>query len=346
MACYYVAPSLENYALVEGGFGLARGVEGRNWRGMRSNLNQKMQNTLSLVVVIPTKNRPDDLVLAVRSILAQTTLPTTLVIIDQSDNDEGKRVVTHMAEGIGTQLVYILDANIRGLVAAKSEALRYANGDIICFLEDDVVLELDYLAEIEAGFLVNPKMLGCCGLVVDMGKTISGYVSYFQLFHRGIFFDPRVGVHGYVAGKGHALIPSHALSGGLSAWRRQVFDSVKFDIVNDFFMLEDIEFSTRAAKFLGGRFYVNPNARLDHRVSPVNREKLTSRQRRKVREYIVFYKKRKGWKWATTSLLWLLLGLFLVTSWAWEKGQQCAKVSLMEEEFLKGTLVLHYFVVF
>lgn len=270
-----------------------------------------MQNTLNLAVVIPTKNRPDDLVLAVRSIIAQTKKPSTLVVVDQSDSDQGRRAVEHITKGAEIQVVYILDAAICGLVAAKSESLRYANGDVICFLEDDVILELDYLAEIEAGFLANQDMLGCCGLVADMGEGIKGYVSYFRLFHRGIFFDPRVGVHGHVVGKGHALIPSHALSGGLSAWRREVFNSVKFDISNDFFMLEDIEFSTRAARVFGKRFYVNPNARLDHRVSPVNREKLTSRQRRKIREYVVFYKKRKGWQWATASLLWLLVGLFL-----------------------------------
>jgi GT2 family glycosyltransferase len=181
---------------------------------------------------------------------------------------------------------------------------------LVCFLEDDVVLEPDYFAEIEVGFNQRPDMLGCCGVVVDVGPMPSGYVSFFQTFHRGIFMDPRVGVHGHVVGKGHALIPSPTLSGGLSAWRREVFATISFDTVNDFFMLEDIEFSTRAAMELGPRFFINPNARLEHHASLVNRARLSARQRRKIREYIVFYKKRKTWPMATSSLAWLMLGLF------------------------------------
>ena len=270
-----------------------------------------MQKTLNLAVVIPTKNRPGDLLLAVQSIIAQTKSPHMLVIIDQSDDAKGKEAVCHATRDVDFKVVYILDSAIRGLVAAKNESLRYVNGDVICFLEDDVVLELDYLAEIERGFLNNQEMLGCCGVVSDMGKSIKGYVGFFRLFHRGIFLDPRVGVHGHFVGKGHSLIPSSTLSGGLSAWRKGVFDSVKFDVSNDFFMLEDIEFSTRAAWQFGDKFFINPNARLDHRVSPVNRERLAARQRRKVREYVVFYKKRKGWRWAWISMIWLLVGLFL-----------------------------------
>lgn len=267
---------------------------------------------MNITAVIPTKNRPADLEKAINSILMQRTLPQQLVIIDQSETDESRnRVVSLCVNASNLLLKYVHDAGIDGLVAAKAASLIWANGDLICFLEDDVVLEPDYFYEMEAGFLKNPDMLGCCGLVVDVGSMPSGYIFFFNIFHRGIFRDLRVGVHGSNPTRGGDLIPSPTLSGGLSAWRREVFDVVRFDTGNDFFMLEDIEFSTRAASVLGPRFYINPNARLDHRVSPVNRSRLSDRQRRKIREYLVFYKKRTQWQWATASLAWLLLGLFI-----------------------------------
>jgi GT2 family glycosyltransferase len=266
---------------------------------------------LKITAVIPTKNRPKELVSAVESIVAQSRQPTELIVIDQSVDETGKNAVCSLLSNSGIALVYVHDPKIAGLVAAKSEAIQHATGDLISFFEDDVLLELDYLAEIEAGFVDKFDMLGCCGVVVNVGPLPRGYVKFFHMFHRGIFKDPRVGVHGHVAGKGHAFIPSPTLSGGLSAWRREVFDIVHFDSSNDFFMLEDIDFSTRAVAAFGNRFFINPNARLEHFASPLNRARMPARQRRKLREYLVFYKKRKSWPWAFPALVWLLVGLLL-----------------------------------
>jgi GT2 family glycosyltransferase len=101
------------------------------------------------------------------------------------------------------------------------------------------------------------------------------------------------------------------LSGGLSAWRREVFKVVPFDVLNGFHMFEDIDFSTRVARHFGARLYINPNARLEHHCSPINREILGPRQRRKLTECIVYYKKRRDWPGATFALPWLLLGMLM-----------------------------------
>jgi GT2 family glycosyltransferase len=251
----------------------------------------------------------------VTSILAQRRLPEELIVVDQSADDKGRRrVESLLARGPqGIALQYLHDPSIRGLVHAKQGAANIARGDIVCFLEDDEVLEAGFFAAIEDGFRQHPSMLGCCGLVTNLPPQPAGYVGLFHLFHRGIFRDPRVGVHGHVASSGARLplIRSDYLSGGLSCWRREVFEHVPFDVENELFMLEDIDFSTRAARTLGPHFYINPNARLEHRMSPVNREVLGPRQRRKLREYLLFYRKRSTQPGAGLQLGWLLLGLCL-----------------------------------
>jgi glucosyl-dolichyl phosphate glucuronosyltransferase len=265
-----------------------------------------------LTAVIPTRNRPHDLCEAVASILVQKRMPDELIIVDQSPGPESEQAVRKMFSGVDRiALVYVHDTRIAGLVPAKKESVGLARGDLVCFLEDDVVLEPDYLAEIERGFVEHQNMLGCCGVVVKQPPLPPGYNAIFHLFHRGIYRDPRVGVHGYFSGTGHALIPSRTLSGGLSAWRREVFKEIPFDVENGFFMLEDMDFSTRAWRRFGERFFINPNARLEHHMSPVNREQLGVRQSRKLREYLLFYKKRRDWPRALPALLWLIPGLFL-----------------------------------
>lgn len=271
-----------------------------------------MTAALRLSAVIPTKNRPDDLERAVTSIYSQIRLPDELLIIDQSSDSASRNRVEAIAAARGgtLRLQYILDPSIKGLVHAKQVAARTATGEVVCFLEDDEVLEEDYFKAIERGFHERPDMLGCCGLVTNLPPLPAGYLQLFHLFHRGIFRDPRVGVHGRPAGGIVPLIPSDYLSGGLSCWRREVFERVPFDVENGFFMLEDVDFSTRAVQVFGPRFCINPNARLEHRMSPVNREVLGPRERRKLREYVLFYKKRATRPGSAFQLAWLLVGLF------------------------------------
>lgn len=268
--------------------------------------------SLRIAAAIPTRNRPDDLVAAVDSILAQRRPPDGLIIVDQSPGDESRRrVEARFRQGATIRLTYVHDPAIAGLVPAKQVAAELSGADILCFLEDDVVLEPEYIEEIETGFRGRADMLGCCGVVTNLPSLPPFYGGMFHLFHRGIFHDPRVGIHGRFEGCGHSLIPSSALSGGLSAWRREVFDAIPFDVANDFFMLEDIDFSTRAEARFGPRFFINPNARLAHNMSPLNRARLGERQRRKLREYVLFYKKRSAIPGALPNLLWLLPGLLL-----------------------------------
>lgn len=267
---------------------------------------------LELTAVIPTKNRPSDLIKAVDSILAQTKWPDELIIVDQSSGDESRDKVEALVLERGFDaLDYIHDTAIAGLVDAKRVAVERARGKIVCFLEDDVTLDPQYFEKILAGFAKQSDMVGCCGVVTNIPNQNRLYEKSFHLFHRGIFKDIRVGIDRLIdVGQGE-LIPSDKLSGGLSAWRNEVFAAVKFDVANGFHMLEDIDFSTRVQKHYGQRLYINPRARLEHHVSPLNRAVLGAKQRRKVYEFILYYKKRRTWSGAVLDLPWLLCGLLL-----------------------------------
>lgn len=259
---------------------------------------------LTLSAVIPTKNRSADLGAAVTSILSQTRPPEELFVIDQSDGDESETLVRSLfGVGASTRLIYIHDPQVAGLVAAKHLATTRATGDIVCFLEDDVVLEPDYLARIEWGFHVQPDMCGCSGIITNWPISSALYVAARSFFYRGIFHDPRVKMYTGDLARATQLIPCDVLSGGLSAWKREVFAQVQFDTRNGFFMFEDMEFSTRVVRKLGRHLYVNPRARLEHRWSEVNRDVHGIRQRRKLTEAVLFYKKRREWPGAWHGLL-------------------------------------------
>lgn len=270
---------------------------------------ERGQDILKISAVIPTKNRPHDLLVAVRSIVQQTRKPNQLIIVDQSNGALSHDLISdEMQHTSDIVLTYVHDEAIPGLVAAKAASLKFVTGDVVCFLEDDVVLDDDYIAEIESGFVNDTTMLGCSGVITNPPKTGRFYLLLFNIFHRGIYFDSRPAIYAGINRQSTELIASNVLSGGLSAWRMKVFDVISFDVENGFHMLEDFEFSRRASRFFGTRFFINPNARLEHNFSPINRDFLDLRHRRKVIEFIVYFKKNRRFPFAFTSLAWLLLG--------------------------------------
>lgn len=260
--------------------------------------------SLTLSAVIPTRNRPDDLSNAVRSVLAQTHVPDELIIVDQSPGDESEIAIRALFVGSErTCLVYVHDATVAGLVDAKRTGTSRASCEIVCFLEDDVVLEPGYLAAVARGFQTQRDMWGCGGVITNPPVSSPLYVAARSIFLRGIFRDPRPQIFVDAAADADQLIPCDVLSGGVSSWRRQVFDTVQFDTKNGFFMFEDMEFATRVVKALGHHLYVNPQARLAHYGSPVNRDVHGTRQRRKLSEALIFYKKRTEWDGAKVGLV-------------------------------------------
>ena len=262
--------------------------------------------------VIPTLNRPVSLVLAVTSVLEQKHLPDELIIVDQSVDERSYIAVERLYKNfdVTPKLIYLHEPEVSGLPEAKQRGVEVAKGDIISFIEDDVVLHQQYLENSISVFKSNQKVMGCCGVISNIYSGIL-YEYLFKLFHRGIFYDSRlnIGKNRDCQGVG-VLIPSRYLSGGISCYRKEVFEKVKFDTANDFFMLEDIDFSTRAADFFGDEcFFISTNMCLEHNMSQINRMQLKERWQRKLREYITFYKKHSNKRWSLINLIWLLIGM-------------------------------------
>ncbi len=217
-----------------------------------------------------------------------------------------------------SELNYVYNTCISGLVEAKHVGVSHATGDIVCFLEDDIVLEPEYLSHIEASFLADPEMHGMSGVVTNTPRPSRAYVFLHELFHRGIFDDPRPRMYAKLARRNtnvfkSILIRSPALSGGLSAWRKEVFERVSFDLASGFHMIEDIDFSIRVLREFGPFLYINPRARLAHNFAPAGRDSFGRRESRKVREFITFYKKHRRDFRDTLWLVWLLLGIALAS---------------------------------
>ena len=262
--------------------------------------------------VIPTKNRPIELATVFDAILAQSRLPEQVIIIDQSSSDKViKDQLAPLAKKAKIRLDYIHDESINGLVQAKAASIQYNQCDYISFFDDDIVHEPDYLAAIEACIHTYSEMIGLNGVILNAPKE--GFLKrlIFRLTHFGLYKDNRQSVIRSLKEGISQPQRVDALSGGLSTWKKEVFDTVSFDTKNKFHAYEDKEFSIRIERAFPKQMFIVPQAKLYHYHAAGNRQSLLRRTQNDVVEVWKLFKKNGNYNWLGLDFIVLLFGLLI-----------------------------------
>src|SRR6478735_6462905 len=116
-------------------------------------------------LIICTYMRPKPLLQLLQSVKEQTLYPDEILIIDGSTNTETQQV---LGENQFENLHYFLVANEhRGLTKQRNFGISKVDlsSEIVCFLDDDTVLEKDYFEQLLQTYLINPEALGVGGYI-------------------------------------------------------------------------------------------------------------------------------------------------------------------------------------
>jgi GT2 family glycosyltransferase len=124
------------------------------------------------------------------TIAQQTRLPDQLIVVDQSKDDETKALAQGaMGPDVAQRCAYVLDSEIKGPAAARNVGIGLATGDVVIFLDDDVLLSKDCFEQLESAFEANPDFAGIGGVELQMEKARLSYVLYYDIFFVGPFRD-------------------------------------------------------------------------------------------------------------------------------------------------------------
>lgn len=225
--------------------------------------NGKEERVQTISVIIPTKNRVDDLRHTLESLMAQNRRPDEIVIVDQST------VPALDLKGIPIPVVYIHDLRISGLTHARNVAMERARGDIWLFLDDDVVLDPDFVKELLSAY--SPGIAGVSGVITNYSRPGITRRLFETVFVKGPFHDERQPVY-WRANTGRAGSPQRVkeLGGGLMSFRSDFARHLRFDMnLTGGCLAEDIDFCARLPR--GTVLLIAPNARLVHNRSAVGR---------------------------------------------------------------------------
>jgi glycosyltransferase involved in cell wall biosynthesis len=233
-------------------------------------------------VVIPTYKRPGALIVAFRSVLSNTRIPTELIIID--DDAVPEDMLSEMRKActdVPVSFQYHKKDHTkmrRGLSESKNWAAELARHDVIFYLDDDVELDTEYFAEMMKVWKEHwsdEKLVGMGGRVANNRKQ-----SWFEKR----IFNPLFGLSGKcvwdVNDVGFQVWDesvsetqrAYYMHGGVSSYRRTYIQKDPFAVfAGGRTALEDVEYCLRA-KRAGYYFFYVPSAYLTHYPKPHRRE--------------------------------------------------------------------------
>ena len=227
----------------------------------------------SVTAIVPTKNRPHILVDAIRALLAQTVAVDELIVVDQSDDETGRRLVESLVDGVPAErrplLLYIWDRSITGLAAARNIALDRATGELVVFCDDDVLPEPGVIERLLQHYGDEPGLAGVAPVIVNYAPPSAVRRLHLRLFNRGPFRDERQPVYWfwrrYAPG---TLIPVRMFTGAMMSFRRSALAGVRLDArFRGASVGEDVDLCWSVGA-RGGRLAISVDARIVHNRAP------------------------------------------------------------------------------
>ncbi|MFD1095252.1 glycosyltransferase family 2 protein [Salegentibacter chungangensis] len=240
-------------------------------------------------LIICTFKRPRALMKLLNSVKEQILYPDEILIIDGSPDDETETILK--AENFSNLKYYRVDAKNRGLTKQRNYGISKIGNyiDIICFLDDDIILTPSYFKNLIATYHKNPKAIGVGGYIIEdtewhlKSKETKSNQFEFDGFVRDLgsrhFLRKKMRLHpnvppGYMPdfSNGYSisfLPPSgntytvESFMGGVASYRKELFKKINFSTYfKGYGLYEDMDFCLRASKL--GQLYVNTAAKLYH----------------------------------------------------------------------------------
>jgi GT2 family glycosyltransferase len=226
-----------------------------------------------------------------QSVQEQTVYPFEILIIDGSANAETEML---LQENQFNNLHYfVVPPEHRGLTKQRNYGIERVGNEmeVVCFLDDDTVLETDYFEQLLMTYEIYPEALGVGGYITNESQCEFVGDDY-QPKTEEYFFDgwkrkdgsrfilrKKLGLESDCA-PGYSSLYSHGrsvgflppsgktyevemLMGGVSSFKKSIFQTLQFSTYFEGYGLyEDADFTLRVAKI--GKLYLNTAAKLSH----------------------------------------------------------------------------------
>lgn len=233
--------------------------------------------------------RPQPLLKLLLSVRAQTMYPNSILIIDGSTDIKTETILNK--NNFENLSYYKVDEGNRGLTKQRNYGINLVEDDteIICFLDDDIILTPNYFEALIGTYKTKPNALAVGGYITNeivwqkQNTTNNANYFYYDGWQRkeplrfkirrlfGVLPDVPPGfMPTFSNGRSVSFLPPSGkiypveqIMGGVSSYKKDVFNHFSFSTYFEGYGLyEDADFSLRLAKT--GKLYINTAAQLAH----------------------------------------------------------------------------------
>ena len=217
----------------------------------------------------------------------QKVKPHEVLVIDGSPDDITLKAVKR--ENYPFVQYFRVKEEDRGLTRQRNFGIRQlSDSEVVCFLDDDVVLERDYFESLLATYHEKSDAIGVGGYIISDIQWRQNAVPAYKDFEiedyvrklgsrnvlrkrLGLLSDQAPGImpnfsNGFSTGflpPSGKIYPVEYFMGGVASYRKEIFKKIEFSpYFEGYGLYEDMDFCLRASRL--GQLYVNTAARLHH----------------------------------------------------------------------------------
>ncbi len=252
-------------------------------------------------LIIPTLGRPDNLRNCLDSLLVQTLPPDEVIVVDQSSDDSIKNILNEYQQKHSQVIQTFVYAHQeqKSSARARNFGISLATGEIICFTDDDIILNPDYFEKV-LGYFKDPQVGGVAGNVLNPPSMVQ-FKSRIRMLIMRIFlissFDGKMSASGFglpiFERKIDQVLEVELYSGYSMNFRRELILADPFD---DWFegysFREDVDVSYRISR--KAKLLMVPDAYFLHNHSYVGRTDIKTLKKMQLRNYRYVFLKHKN----------------------------------------------------
>jgi len=268
---------------------------------------------MNISVIFPTYQRVNDLRVALDSLLEQTLLPYEVIVVDQSDDDETKKLCFETKyKELNINYIY---SDCKSPPKAKQIWMENISNDseIMIFFDDDVKLDSRYLEEVSSFMSDNTTALWGWWLILNLPHK----KSFIEDLWYKLFRTPKIS-HEFCTTDAQYKDSEKTQNVLSIIWCNMFFRSnlsKKYSFVDwmrRYWHADDTFFTYQISKDNPNSLYYIPSAKLYHFESPAWRILKTQKFNQVLYHRYIFWKKYSFsmltyYWWSFGFLIWTLL---------------------------------------
>lgn len=200
---------------------------------------------IRLSIIVPAYNSPRELAECLAALRADAAPGTELIVVDDASTDETPDV----AKAAGATVIRLVRNGGPG--AARNHGVAHADGDVILFVDADVVVAPGAVGRVARAFAEDPRLAALFGSYDDRPRAPGLVSRYRNLLHHFVHHTGRAEASTFWAGLGAVRREAFVAVGG--------FDAVRFPRPS----IEDIELGARLRR-AGRRIRLDPMVQGTH----------------------------------------------------------------------------------